>query len=156
MALLTIHNGQLAFGDHPLLDHADFALQENERVCLVGRNGAGKSTLMKIMAGVDTEVTGEHWAAEGVKVGYLPQEPRLNKDKDVWGNVIEGCEDKTIFDNYNAVAMKMAEEYNLRRTCAASPVCRSTSALMRTRLPGSLPISPHQQSGWGACCRTSR
>jgi len=64
------------------------------------------------MAGVDTEVTGEHWAAEGVKVGYLPQEPKLDSEKTVWENVILGCEDKQIFDDYNAVAMKMAEDYS--------------------------------------------
>ena len=67
---------------------------------------------MKVMAGLDNEVTGEHWAAEGVKVGYLPQEPRLDQSKTVWENVIEGCEDKQIFDAYNKVATDMATEYS--------------------------------------------
>jgi len=82
------------------------------KIGLIGVNGAGKSTLMKVMAGVDTEVTGEHWAAEGVKVGYLPQEPKLDPEKTVWENVIQGCEDKQIFDAYNKAAMDMAEEYS--------------------------------------------
>ncbi|WP_371395467.1 energy-dependent translational throttle protein EttA [Fretibacter rubidus] len=99
------------FGNKTILDNVHLSFYPDAKIGLVGVNGAGKSTLMKVMAGVDTEVTGEHWAAEGVKVGYLPQEPHLNKDKDVWGNVIEGCEDKAIFDSYNAVAAKMAEEY---------------------------------------------
>jgi len=81
------------------------------KIGLIGVNGAGKSTLMKVMAGVDTEVTGEHWAAEGVKVGYLPQEPKLDPEKTVWENVIQGCEDKQIFDAYNKAAMDMATEY---------------------------------------------
>ncbi len=99
------------FGNKTILDNVHLSFYPDAKIGLVGINGAGKSTLMKIMAGVDTEVTGEHWAAEGVKVGYLPQEPRLDNSKDVWNNVIEGCEDKQIFDQYNAVAVKMAEEY---------------------------------------------
>jgi len=99
------------FGNKVILDNVHLSFYPDAKIGLVGINGAGKSTLMKIMAGVDTEVTGEHWAAEGVKVGYLPQEPRLDHSKNVWDNVIEGCEDKKIFDAYNAVAVKMAEEY---------------------------------------------
>ncbi len=99
------------FGNKTILDNVHLSFYPDAKIGLVGINGAGKSTLMKIMAGLDNEVTGEHWAAEGVKVGYLPQEPRLDTDKDVWNNVIQGCEDKQIFDQYNAVAAKMAEEY---------------------------------------------
>ncbi len=99
------------FGNKTILDNVHLSFYPDAKIGLVGINGAGKSTLMKIMAGVDTEVTGEHWAAEGVKIGYLPQEPRLDTSKNVWENVIEGCEDKQIFDAYNAVAVKMAEEY---------------------------------------------
>ena len=99
------------FGNKAILENVHLSFYPDAKIGLVGVNGAGKSTLMKIMAGVDTEVTGEHWAAEGTKIGYLPQEPRLNNDKDVWGNVIEGCEDKQIFDEYNKVALEMAEEY---------------------------------------------
>lgn len=100
------------FGNKTILDNVHLSFYPDAKIGLVGVNGAGKSTLMKIMAGEDTEVTGEHWAAEGVKVGYLPQEPKLDPDKDVWGNVIADCEDKKIFDAYNAVAMKMAEDYS--------------------------------------------
>ena len=99
------------FGNKTILDNVHLSFYPDAKIGLVGVNGAGKSTLMKIMAGVDTEVTGEHWAAEGTKIGYLPQEPRLDNEKDVWGNVIEGCEDKQIFDEYNKIAMEMAEEY---------------------------------------------
>lgn len=99
------------FGNKTILDNVHLSFYPDAKIGVVGVNGAGKSTLLKIMAGLDTEVSGEHWAAEGVKVGYLPQEPRLDNDKDVWGNVIEGCEDKQIFDAYNAAAMEMAENY---------------------------------------------
>ena len=99
------------FGNKTILDNVHLSFYPDAKIGLVGVNGAGKSTLMKIMAGVDTEVTGEHWAAEGVKVGYLSQEPELDPSKDIWGNVIAGCEDKKIFDAYNDVAMKMVEDY---------------------------------------------
>ncbi|BDU37122.1 ABC transporter ATP-binding protein [Vibrio nigripulchritudo] len=90
MALITIHNGQLAFGDHPLLDHADFALQENERVCLVGRNGAGKSTLMKVLAGDILLDDGKMQVTQDVVVSRLEQDPPRNETGTVFDYVSEG------------------------------------------------------------------
>lgn len=90
MALLTIHNGQLAFGDHPLLDRADFALQENERVCLVGRNGAGKSTLMKILSGNIIMDDGKMQITQDVVVSRLEQDPPRNELGTVYDYVAGG------------------------------------------------------------------
>ncbi|MBH9738952.1 ABC transporter ATP-binding protein [Vibrio navarrensis] len=90
MALLTIHNGQLAFGDHPLLDKADFALQENERVCLVGRNGAGKSTLMKVLAGEIQMDDGKIQITQDVVVSRLEQDPPRNESGTVYDYVAGG------------------------------------------------------------------
>jgi ATP-binding cassette ChvD family protein len=81
------------------------------KIGVVGVNGSGKSTLLKIMAGLDTEFQGEARAADGVKRGYLPQEPNLDEQLNVLGNVISECEEKKIFDRYNAIALEMAEEY---------------------------------------------
>jgi len=81
------------------------------KIGVVGLNGAGKSTLLRIMAGVEKEFTGEAWAAEGVKVGYLPQEPELDPSKDVFGNVMEGAaEKKALVDRYNELAMNYSDE----------------------------------------------
>jgi energy-dependent translational throttle protein EttA len=81
------------------------------KIGIVGVNGAGKSTLLKIMAGIDKEYQGEAWAAEGAKVGYLEQEPQLNEDKDVFGNVMEGvAEKKALLDRYNELAMNYSDE----------------------------------------------
>ncbi|WP_439635317.1 energy-dependent translational throttle protein EttA [Oceanicaulis sp.] len=82
------------------------------KIGVVGVNGAGKSSLLRIMAGQDTDFTGEAWAEKGVRVGYLPQEPKLDETKTVWENVIEGSEDKQIYDAYNAIAMQLAEDYS--------------------------------------------
>ncbi|CAH7119303.1 ATP-binding protein Uup [Vibrio chagasii] len=90
MALLTIHNGQLAFGDHPLLDRADFALQENERVCLVGRNGAGKSTLMKVLSGNIIMDDGKMQITQDVVVSRLEQDPPRNEEGTVYDYVAGG------------------------------------------------------------------
>ncbi|MGD8172598.1 ABC transporter ATP-binding protein [Vibrio sp. TRT 21S02] len=90
MALLTINNGLLAFGDHPLLDNADFALQENERVCLVGRNGAGKSTLMKVLAGEVLLDDGKLTVTQDVVVSRLEQDPPRNEDGTVYDYVAGG------------------------------------------------------------------
>lgn len=90
MALLTIHNGQLAFGDNPLLDGSDFALQENERVCLVGRNGAGKSTLMKILSGEVIMDDGKYQITQDVVVSRLEQDPPRNVEGTVLDYVSSG------------------------------------------------------------------
>ncbi len=81
------------------------------KIGVVGVNGAGKSTLMKIMAGMDKDFSGEAWAAEGAKVGYLPQEPRLDENLDVRGNVMLGVKaKKDILDRYNELAMNYSDE----------------------------------------------
>jgi ATP-binding cassette ChvD family protein len=80
------------------------------KIGVIGVNGSGKSTLLKIMAGRDKEFTGEAWAAEGAKVGYLEQEPQLNPAKDVFGNVMEGvAEKKAILDRYNEIASNYSD-----------------------------------------------
>ncbi|HVP84229.1 MAG TPA: ATP-binding cassette domain-containing protein, partial [Rhizomicrobium sp.] len=81
------------------------------KIGIVGVNGAGKSTLMKIMAGLDKEFTGEAWAADGVTMGYLPQEPQLDPSKDVRGNVMDGvAPKKALLDRYNEIAANYSDE----------------------------------------------
>ncbi len=81
------------------------------KIGVVGVNGAGKSTLMKIMAGLDKDFTGEAWAAEGAKVGYLPQEPQLDETLNVRGNVMLGvAAKKSTLDRYNDLAMNYSDE----------------------------------------------
>ncbi|CRK75550.1 putative ABC transporter ATP-binding protein [Nereida ignava] len=81
------------------------------KIGVVGVNGTGKSTLMRIMAGQDKEFTGEAWAAEGARVGYLPQEPDLDPSLDVRGNVMLGVKaKKDILDRYNELAMNYSDE----------------------------------------------
>ncbi|MBP0481643.1 energy-dependent translational throttle protein EttA [Sagittula salina] len=81
------------------------------KIGVVGVNGAGKSTLMKIMAGIDKDFTGEAWAAEGAKVGYLPQEPQLDESLTVRENVMLGvAEKKAVLDKYNELAMNYSDE----------------------------------------------
>ena len=81
------------------------------KIGVVGVNGAGKSTLLRVMAGVDKEFTGEAWAAEGAKVGYLAQEPELDPEKDVLGNVMNGvAEQRAMLDKYNELAMNYSDE----------------------------------------------
>ena len=81
------------------------------KIGVVGLNGAGKSTLLRIMAGVDKDFTGEAWAAEGARVGYLAQEPELDAAKNVLGNVMDGvAEKKALLDRYNEIAVNYSDE----------------------------------------------
>jgi energy-dependent translational throttle protein EttA len=81
------------------------------KIGVLGPNGAGKSTLLRIMAGIEKDFTGEAWAAEGASVGYLPQEPELDPDKDVAGNVRDGLgEITTLLERFEAVSARFAEE----------------------------------------------
>ncbi|MBR3371471.1 MAG: energy-dependent translational throttle protein EttA [Rhodobacteraceae bacterium] len=81
------------------------------KIGVVGVNGAGKSTLLRIMAGTDKDFTGEAWAAKGARVGYLPQEPDLDSNLDVRGNVMLGVAEKQAkLDRYNELAMNYSDE----------------------------------------------
>ena len=81
------------------------------KIGVIGLNGAGKSTLLKIMAGIEREFTGEAWAAEGARVGYLPQEPQLDSSKDVLGNVMGAvAAKKAMVDRYNEIAANYTDE----------------------------------------------
>ena len=115
MALLTINNGLLAYGDHPLLDNADFALQENERVCLVGRNGAGKSTLMKVLAGEVVLDDGKLTVTQDVVVSRLEQDPPRNQEGTVFDYVAGGLAEigehlKIYQDQLDLIAVDPSEQ----------------------------------------------
>ncbi|EPN7233771.1 ABC transporter ATP-binding protein [Vibrio vulnificus] len=119
MALLTIHNGQLAFGDNPLLDKADFVLQEHERVCLVGRNGTGKSTLMKVLAGEVILDDGKLQITQDVVVSRLEQDPPRNEPGTVYDYVASGLAEvgeqlKIYHDLLDLVAQEPTEK-NINR-----------------------------------------
>ena len=99
-------------GGKKVFENIWLSFYPDAKIGVVGVNGSGKSTLLKIMAGWDTEFAGEARAADGVKRGYLEQEPNLDEALDVYGNVISECEEKQIFDRYNAIALQMAEDYS--------------------------------------------
>jgi ATP-binding cassette ChvD family protein len=81
------------------------------KIGIVGVNGSGKSTLMRIMAGQDKEFTGEAWAADGIRTGYLPQEPQLDPTKNVRDNVMEGvAKKKALVDRFNEIAANYSDE----------------------------------------------
>jgi ATP-binding cassette ChvD family protein len=99
-------------GGKKVFENIWLSFYPDAKIGVVGVNGSGKSTLLKILAGIDTEFTGEAKAFEGTKMGYLEQEPQLDEQLDVWGNVIAWCEEKKILDRYNEVAAKLGEDYS--------------------------------------------
>ncbi len=99
-------------GGKKLFENVWLSFYPDAKIGVVGVNGSGKSTLLKIMAGLDTTFSGEARAAEGTKMGYLEQEPQLDEQLNVWGNVIAWCEEKKLVDRYNEVAAKLGEDYS--------------------------------------------
>ena len=100
-----------AYGNKKVLENIHLSFYPDAKIGILGPNGAGKSTVLRIMAGLDTEFTGEAWVAEGATVGYLPQEPQLDESLDVTGNVMEGVADKkAILERYNELMMNYSEE----------------------------------------------
>ena len=98
-------------GGKQVLKDISLSFLPGAKIGVVGVNGAGKSTLLKIMAGTVEDYVGEAWAADGVKVGYLPQEPELDDDKTVLENAMEGVyEKKAMLDRFNELAMNYSEE----------------------------------------------
>ena len=98
-------------GGKQVLKDISLSFLPGAKIGVVGLNGAGKSTLLKIMAGLVDDFVGEARAADGIKVGYLSQEPELDPTKDVLGNAMEGvAEKKAILDRYNEIAANYSEE----------------------------------------------
>jgi len=99
-----------SYDNKKVLENVTLSFLPGAKIGVLGPNGAGKSTLLKIMAGIDKDYSGEAWAAEGARVGYLEQEPQLDPSKNVQENVLEGLSDiKVKVDRYNQVAAEMAE-----------------------------------------------
>ncbi|OXT00428.1 energy-dependent translational throttle protein EttA [Notoacmeibacter marinus] len=100
-----------AYGAKKVLENIHLSFYPDAKIGILGPNGAGKSTVLRVMAGLDTEYTGEAWVAEGATVGYLPQEPQLDEMLDVRGNVMAGVADKqAILDRYNELMMNYSDE----------------------------------------------
>ena len=98
-------------GGKKVLDNVHLSFYPDAKIGVLGVNGAGKSTLLRIMAGIDKDYSGEAKPAEGVRVGYLPQEPQLDPNKNVRDNVMDGvAKQKAILDRYNELAMNYSDE----------------------------------------------
>ncbi|MEM1365667.1 MAG: energy-dependent translational throttle protein EttA, partial [Pseudomonadota bacterium] len=98
-------------GGKKVLDNIHLSFYPDAKIGILGPNGAGKSTLLKIMAGLDTEYTGEAWLAEGATLGYLPQEPQLDTTKTVKENVMIGvAKQQAVLDRYNELMMNYSDE----------------------------------------------
>jgi len=98
-------------GGKKVLENIHLSFYPDAKIGVLGVNGSGKSTLLKIMAGMDTEYTGEGFVAEGARVGYLPQEPQLDEALNVRENVMLGVKEKqAILDRYNELAMNYSDE----------------------------------------------
>ncbi len=98
-------------GNRKVLEDVHLSFYPDAKIGVLGVNGAGKSTLLRIMAGLDTEYSGEAWAAQGARVGYLAQEPQLDPQKSVRENVMEGvASQKAIVDRYNELAVNYSDE----------------------------------------------
>src|SRR6188474_3476510 len=111
--IYTMQKVRKAHGDKVILDDVTLNFLPGAKIGVVGPNGAGKSTVLKIMAGLEHANNGEAYIQPGATVGILQQEPPLNEEKTVLGNVEEGLgEIKTKLDRYNAIAEQMATDYS--------------------------------------------
>jgi len=100
-----------SFGAKKVLENVHLSFYPDAKIGILGPNGAGKSTVLKIMAGLDSEFTGEAWLADGATLGYLPQEPQLDPAKTVLENVMEGVAEKqAVLDRYNELMMNYSDE----------------------------------------------
>ena len=108
--IFTIERLVKKHGQREVLNDIWLSFYPGAKIGVLGRNGAGKSTLLRIMAGEDTEFDGEARLTNGFTRGYLPQEPRLNADKDVWGNVEEAVASRrAVLDRYNEISTQLGE-----------------------------------------------
>jgi ATP-binding cassette ChvD family protein len=98
-------------GNRKVLENINLSFYPDAKIGVLGINGAGKPTLLRIMAGLDQDYSGEAWAAQGARVGYLSQEPQLDGEKNVRDNVVQGVgPQKAILDRYNELATNYSDE----------------------------------------------
>jgi len=110
MPYLTLTDASVAFGDVPLLDHADFQLDAGERVALIGRNGSGKSSLLHALAGYGGLDDGRVWRQPGLRLGYVPQEPPFAAELTVFQAIVAGMDElSALLAEYHAVSHALAE-----------------------------------------------
>ena len=113
VALISLTNGYLSFSDAPLLDHAELHIEQNERVCLVGRNGAGKSTLLKIIAGDVLMDDGKIQYEKDLVVSRLEQDPPRNAQGNIFDYVAEGVGHLTdLLKEYHHISVQLEENYS--------------------------------------------
>jgi ATPase subunit of ABC transporter with duplicated ATPase domains len=111
--VLTLSRARKSYDGKVVLDNVTLAFLPGAKIGVVGPNGMGKSTLLRMMAGIEQPSNGEVRLMPGYSVGILAQEPALDEDKTVLGNVEEGlAETKALIDRYNEVAAKMAADYS--------------------------------------------
>ena len=116
MALITLTDAKLAFGHHPLLDRTNFALEESERVGLIGRNGTGKSSFLKILAGIEKLDDGLIQMQQELRIAYVAQEPILNTNSSIFEAASEGLATiKQIRSEYETLAQADWNEANQER-----------------------------------------
>ena len=134
----------------PVLSNINLQFYQGAKIGIVGPNGVGKSTLMKIMAGIDTDYTGEAWPGEYITVGYLAQEPELDPTKTVLENVKDGAREVAdMVERFNAISMQMgdpdAPDFDaLDRVAAARRSTRSTGG---PRHPAEIAMEPALSPG---------
>ncbi|WP_257262976.1 ATP-binding cassette domain-containing protein [Endozoicomonas sp. ONNA2] len=115
MPLLRFEKVSLAYGDQPLLDHAEFQIRKGERVCLLGRNGAGKSTLMKLVSGAILPDDGTLWRKPGLKIGVLNQDLPDQDDKKVYDVVASGLEAVgELISRYHTLSMNISTDADMK------------------------------------------
>ncbi len=116
MALIALTNAKLAFGHHPLLDQTNLALEEGERVGLIGRNGTGKSSLLKILAGIEKLDDGLLQIQQGLRIAYVAQEPILDSKNTIFEAASEGIANiKHLRTEYETLAQTDWNEANQER-----------------------------------------
>ena len=115
MPLLRFEKVSLAYGDQPLLEHAEFQIRRGERVCLLGRNGAGKSTMMKLVAGSIMPDDGSIWRKPGLKVGVLNQDLPDQDDKKVYDVVASGLEAVgELISRFHSLSMSISSDADMK------------------------------------------
>ncbi|QEA12417.1 ATP-binding cassette domain-containing protein [Comamonas flocculans] len=144
MAVITMMEGQLAFGHWPLLDKAGFSLEAGERVGLIGRNGAGKSSLLKVLAGLATLDDGALVLEQGTRVAYVAQEPRFEPQASVFDTVALGLQEAIALRERYQQTSDAVELANLQTRIEALDAWtweqRVQEALQRLNLPGEQPM----------------